>query len=111
MKKEQSFFGKQLRKIMAEKGITQKELAEKLGVFQTMISHWLTGIKNPTISSVKKLADALEVSVSYFIDENITNETAKKENKSDSLVLELVLEKIKHLETEIELLKAKIDKK
>ncbi len=110
MKAERTFFSKQLKKIIFEKNITQKDLAEKLGVAQAMISQWLVGDRNPTLKTLKKLADALEVPVSYFIDENITNETAKKENKSDSLVLELVLEKIKHLEAEIELLKTKINK-
>ncbi|MBQ3834971.1 MAG: helix-turn-helix transcriptional regulator [Elusimicrobia bacterium] len=77
MKNEQISFSTQLKKIMKEKKITQQELADKIGVYQTMVSHWLRGIKNPTLTSLKKIADALEISVSCLIGEE-TNENNKE---------------------------------
>ena len=76
MKKEKSFFAKQVKKIMIEKGFTQQELANKIGVTQTMISHWLTGDSLPTMTSLQKFAEALDVSISYFLEEK-SNTPAK----------------------------------
>lgn len=41
------------------KGVTQKELAEKIGTKQSVISRLEIGRANPTISFLKKLAQAL----------------------------------------------------
>ena len=41
--------------------LTQAELAEKVGVSATTISHWETGSKRPRASNIRKLAEVLEV--------------------------------------------------
>lgn len=46
-----------------EKGISQSELAEMLGVHQTFISHVEKGIKTPTVSMLVAIADVLDCSV------------------------------------------------
>ncbi len=42
-----------------EKGVTQKELAKRIGTKQSVISRLERGRANPTVSFLKKLADAL----------------------------------------------------
>lgn len=42
-----------------KKGVTQKELAEKIGTKQSVISRLESGRANPTINFLKKLAQAL----------------------------------------------------
>lgn len=42
-----------------KKGVTQKELAERIGTKQSVISRLEKGKANPTVSFLKKLADAL----------------------------------------------------
>lgn len=51
--------GEKLRKIREAVGLTQKELAEKLGVYQRDISRWETGKRVPGVLMVKKMAQVL----------------------------------------------------
>lgn len=53
--------GKLLRKLRKDKGLTQKELAEKLGVVAKTVSKWETGNGFPDVSTLSALADALGV--------------------------------------------------
>ncbi len=45
------------------KGVTQKELAEKAGTKQSSIARFESGNYNPTLSFVQKLARALDVKI------------------------------------------------
>ena len=53
--------GKLLRKLRKDKGLTQKELAEKLGVVAKTVSKWETGNGFPDVSTLSALADILSV--------------------------------------------------
>ena len=44
-----------------EKGYTQHELANKLGVSQAMVSRWENGEENFTIATLAKISTALEI--------------------------------------------------
>ena len=65
----ETFFTKQLKKIMTEKGFSQKELADKLNVTSVFISNYLKGKRNPKPATLYKFAKALDVAPSYFIEE------------------------------------------
>ena len=54
--------GKLLCDLRKEKGMTQKQVAEKLGVEPKTISKWETGHGFPDVSTVSALADILGVS-------------------------------------------------
>ena len=56
-----------LKNLRREKGLTQKELAEKVGLRQSHISSWARGEKTPLISGLIKLADFFNCSVDYLI--------------------------------------------
>lgn len=66
-------FIKQMRK---EKGLTQEELAEKLGTTSKSISRWENGQNMPDYSLIKSLAEILGVSVNDIIN----GEQIKKED-------------------------------
>lgn len=53
--------------IRKEKGLTQVELAEKLGVQQSTISHIENELRDPSVELLFKLAEALEVSVEELV--------------------------------------------
>lgn len=44
-------------------GITQKELAEKTGIYQADISKYERGLGNPSLSTLKRLADGLDMDI------------------------------------------------
>lgn len=43
------------------KSLTQRQLAEKLGVHHTLVSSWERGVRRPGPSNLKKLCEALEI--------------------------------------------------
>jgi len=45
--------------IRKSKGLTQSDLAAKIGAYQKDICRWETGERKPEIESLKKLADAV----------------------------------------------------
>jgi SOS-response transcriptional repressor LexA len=69
MEKKKTFFTNQLKKILLEKGMTQKELADKLDVTKSFISIYFNGKQEPKPATIHKIAKALNVSPSYFIEE------------------------------------------
>ena len=65
-------FSDKLYKLRISKGISQKELADNLGVAQSSINYWEKGQRDPSITVVKKIAEYFGVSLDYLmeIDDN-----------------------------------------
>ena len=57
-----------IKEICKEKGITLNVLAEKIGISQPSISGIATGRQKPSLDTIEKLAEALEVPVSELFD-------------------------------------------
>lgn len=60
--------GERIKKIRLEKGMTQKELAEKCGLFDSAIRRYESGRQNPKIGTVQKIAMALDVNIGELIE-------------------------------------------
>ena len=56
-----------LKNLIKGKGLTQTDVAVKLGVHQTLVSQWCHGKSNPSIFDAEKLAALLGVSVEEII--------------------------------------------
>lgn len=84
-------FGKRLKKIRKEAGITQKELADKIGVSRTTIAGYETEGKEPSYDNLIKIARALNCSLDVLLDYQ------NKENQSDHQV-KLFYEKLSQRE-------------
>jgi len=54
-------FGKHLRKIREEKGLTQEGLADLAGMHFTYIGQIERGRKNPSLINLERLAKALKI--------------------------------------------------
>lgn len=46
--------------------MTQKQLAEKLGVSEVTVSRWLSGDRNPSMDTIEQIANILGTTPSYF---------------------------------------------
>lgn len=57
-----------IAKLRREKGLTQKEVAEKLGVCPKTISKWETGRGFPDVVLIPKLSEIFEVDISKLIE-------------------------------------------
>lgn len=60
-------FGERLYRLRKEKGLTQVELGEKLGVSSKAVSKWENGVAYPRTATLKKLATILEVPVESLL--------------------------------------------
>ena len=59
--------GEKLRAARLAAGMTQGQLAEKVGCHQKDISRWENGQREPVASTLKKLAQALECSMDELV--------------------------------------------
>lgn len=59
-------FGERLREIRTEKQLTQNELAKKLNVSYNTIYAWETDKQEPSMPTLLKLCEILEVSLDYL---------------------------------------------
>lgn len=50
-----------LRVVLAEKNMTNRELAKKLGVAETTVSRWVTNDKQPAVETFYKIAILLDM--------------------------------------------------
>lgn len=60
-------FAYNLKYLRLEKGIGQPELAKQIGVSKGIISFWENGLREPTMTSLIKLARFFDVSIDYLV--------------------------------------------
>lgn len=77
-----------LAELRKEKGLNQRELAEKLNVTDKAISKWETGKGMPDVSNLIPLANILEVSVTDILSGKQTHNDIEEENKTIVQVIE-----------------------
>ena len=72
-----------IKMLMKNKGITSKELAQKVKVSPTHISYIINNKRVPSIDLLEKIAAVLEVSVNDFFDDDISEEKSISKNKAE----------------------------
>lgn len=65
--KDMAIVGDRIRECRESKGLSKTDLSEKTGLTIAAISQFESGERAPSMESLKKLADALEISVDYLI--------------------------------------------
>ena len=64
-----------LRELRNQSGLTQNEIANKLGVSGQTILNWENGIYEPKINQLIQLADLFDVSVDYLIERKTSSKS------------------------------------
>ena len=64
---EEILFKKRLLQTRRLRELNQEELAKKAKLAPTAISHFESGARKPSFDNLRKLADALEVSIDYLM--------------------------------------------
>ena len=62
-----------IRVVLAEKDMTNKQLAELVGKDPAVVSKWVTNKTQPNVETLIQIANALEVSVDELLRTNNTN--------------------------------------
>lgn len=63
-------FAKNISELMREQGITQEEIAAKIGKTRQTVSQYVNGISEPGYDTLVKIADHLGVSTDYLLGRN-----------------------------------------
>ena len=80
---DQGKIGKFIAKLRKEKGLTQKQLAEKLNVTDRAVSNWENGRRMPDLSLFKPLCETLEITINELIlGEKVPEEKQKETSET-----------------------------
>lgn len=74
--------GKKIKKLRKEKGLTQKELAEKSNLSRSYLADLERDRYNPSLDSLKSIANALGVSVEIFFKEDLNEKDLVQRKKT-----------------------------
>lgn len=79
-------FGSMIATLRKKNGMTQLDLAEKMGVTDKAVSKWERDLSFPDVSSIPKLAEIFDVTV----DELMQIKADTKENVADNKLSEMI---------------------
>jgi len=84
-----TYFTDKLKALRKEKKLTQKELAEQIGIKQNSYSDWETGKNEPNLENIVKLSKILDTSTDELLGRqvNFGDRILNKKNKYDLSVL------------------------
>ena len=63
-------FGEKLKEARKEAGLSQEQFAEKMGVSRSAVAKWESDKGMPDVANLKVMAQLLDVSVDYLLDED-----------------------------------------
>ena len=86
----QENIGKFILELRREKGLTQMELADKLGVTDKAVSKWENGRCMPDLSLIKPLCDILDISINELLSgKRLTKEEYQKQLEENIIEINL----------------------
>lgn len=75
-----------MKLLRLESKLTQKEIAEKLGISTAFYGQWETGKRNPASKNLQKIADFYDVTTDYLLgNTDIRNDTTFGDDLEKSL--------------------------
>ena len=77
-----SVFSERVTALMLKIGVTQKQLAEKIGVTESAMSYYVSGTRTPRSDVLLRVANALGTSTDYLLG----NDDADKRSGDDELL-------------------------
>ncbi len=92
-------FGEMLRKLRLDAGLTQKQLADRLGISKSTVSFYEQSIRYPSLDVLQDIARVFHISTSYLLGET---------NRSQFLdISDLPAEDVRYLSYTIDFLRKK----
>lgn len=79
-----------MRELREKRGLSQKQLAEKIGRSSSAISNYECDVQVPPTDVLLSIASALNVPINYFVDNDATCYSAAGLNASQRSFLELL---------------------
>ncbi|AZO93464.1 helix-turn-helix transcriptional regulator [Halocella sp. SP3-1] len=79
-------FGEKLKEIREKSGMTQKQLADKIGVNRATIAGYETKGKEPSYDTLIKIAQTLNCSLDYLLGYKEKNNSDKSEHLNPEII-------------------------
>ena len=73
--------GSRIRKYRENKGLSQKDLADLIGVSNSRISNWEQGINRPNADIVADICKALNISPSELLDVQLSTDVLTEQER------------------------------
>jgi len=83
--------GNLISKLRKEKGLSQQNLADQLGVSPKTISKWECGNGLPDVAILKKVSEVLGITIEELLEGNISNSSPSKSSNKVTLIIALVV--------------------
>lgn len=77
--------GKKITELRKKKGLSQEELAEKIGVARQTISKWELGETSPDLKQAKELSNIFNISLDELTNNNIKDVLVEKTTNTEKL--------------------------
>ena len=90
------YFGNKLKHLRESKNITQKELAEKLGIVKSSVSAYEMDRTYPSISILREICTIFNVSADYML--GLTDDIVRQDSMLTDKQVEVVRQMIHGLE-------------
>lgn len=74
-------FATNLRTLIEEREMTQKELAKCLNIAPSTLGSYVQAVREPDFSTLKRLAEYFDVSIDYLLDYHRSSKTNHKESE------------------------------
>ena len=71
--------GERIKELRKQQGMTQSDLAKKLGIPYQSIGQWERGIRTPKFNTISRIIDALGVPASAFLEGYVSFEEISEE--------------------------------
>lgn len=78
-------FKTKLKILLVLHDFTQKEFADKIGISEQSLSHYLTGRNFPPGNVVQKMAENFKIDASYLLDDKYEFQISYKPNNANAL--------------------------
>ena len=60
-------FSTRLKSILDKRGVTQRQLAQQIGVTEVTVSRWANCVRTPDADNVREICKALDVSADFLL--------------------------------------------
>lgn len=80
-------FGKNIKELRIEKNMSQKMLADQIGVTQGAVYFWEKEINEPTIGYIVKLATVFGVSIDDLLSYEVQKDTKENTKRTEMMTI------------------------
>lgn len=91
--------GKNIEKLLNERNMTNRELANRTGVTEVTIGRYVKGTREPNASALKSIAEVLGVSTDYLLGNSTDPKLTKKDERDIAKRIEDISNDLENAET------------